>query len=50
MLQWTEQFATGYAEIDAQHQTLIDYINRLQGHILRIDLQLKPCLERTPAD
>jgi len=30
MLQWTEQFETGHAEIDAQHRTLIEYINRLE--------------------
>ena len=30
MLQWTEQFETGQAEIDSQHKTLIDYINRLE--------------------
>lgn len=30
MLQWTEQFETGQTEIDAQHKTLIDYINRLE--------------------
>ena len=30
MLQWTEEFETGHAEIDAQHQALIGYINRLE--------------------
>jgi len=31
MLQWTEKFETGDAVIDAQHKTLISYINRLEG-------------------
>lgn len=30
MLQWTEQFETGNSEIDSQHKTLINYINRLE--------------------
>lgn len=30
MLQWTEQFETGNSEIDWQHKTLINYINRLE--------------------
>ncbi len=30
MLQWTEEFETGHAEIDVQHQTLIGYVNRLE--------------------
>lgn len=31
MLAWTEKYATGDPVIDLQHQTLIDYINRLEG-------------------
>jgi hemerythrin len=31
MLQWTEQFETGHAQIDYQHKMLIGYINQLEG-------------------
>jgi hemerythrin len=30
MLQWSAHFETGHLEIDSQHRTLIDYINRLE--------------------
>lgn len=30
MLQWTKEFETGHAQIDAEHHTLIEYINRLE--------------------
>jgi hemerythrin len=31
MLEWSDQFETGHPLIDAQHRTLIGYINRLEA-------------------
>ena len=38
MLEWSSQFETGHALIDAQHRMLIGYINRLENYTQKTSL------------
>jgi hemerythrin len=43
MLLWNEQFATGQATIDGQHQKLFDSINRLEGLVGKTNPTFQDC-------
>lgn len=41
MLIWTEQFATGFPEIDEQHRQLIRHVNQLEGMLVKTNPTVK---------